>query len=708
LVQGAYSFDFDFDFDFNPFLYTIHVVQGFDFDFNPFLYTIKTRFLLKLNVKLMKKPKNNLLVTATLAMTIGINIPMTTSAFAPVEIPAIFAHLIEYQDGKMVMVDRDKDKVYPLRSETPAYTLAAMEDNISGTADGLAFNFGELNGKLYYGLINFQDGKNPFPVFFKKPAQIENGKAQVQITALSGKYDMSGWEKKGKGTLGYRVVNAQGQIIYDGRVSFVVGNGPFLVNVTFLEGPTVHNVTDNSATIAFDTNFPSTAIVNVGNQQFSASQKQRHHEVKLTGLTPDTQYDYTVTVQATSTADARQKLTNSRALALRTAPRPGSRQPFVFAYASDSRNGQGGGERNIHGTNAYIMKKIMAVAQAKNASFLQFTGDMIDGRLNNLPETRLQYRNWKRALEPFTHYMPFYATLGNHEGLFRTFDDGSEIGIEVARFPFGTESAEALFAEVFVLPENGPISEDGAKYDPNPQQPGDFPTYQENVYYYVYDNVAMVVLNTNYLFSRSFKYWFAKKGTKGNVLGGGGLHGYLMDKQLEWLGKTLNMLEADPKIDFVFVTQHTPPFPNGGHKVDDMWYDGNNEPRPHLAGKPIKRGVLEQRNIYLNHVFKHQKVVAILTGDEHNYARLKLTPNTQIYPSDWKKDKVQVTRSLWQINNGAAGAPYYAQETLPWSEQVKTFSTQNAVVFFHISGQNIRMEVVNPDTLTIIEKVKIK
>jgi len=23
-----------FDFDFNPFLYTIHVVQGFDFDFN--------------------------------------------------------------------------------------------------------------------------------------------------------------------------------------------------------------------------------------------------------------------------------------------------------------------------------------------------------------------------------------------------------------------------------------------------------------------------------------------------------------------------------------------------------------------------------------------------------------------------------------------------------------------------------------------------
>jgi len=31
--------------------------------------------------------------------------------------------------------------------------------------------------------------------------------------------------------------------------------------------------------------------------------------------------------------------------------------PFTFAYTSDSRAGSGGGERNIYGVNAYIMKK---------------------------------------------------------------------------------------------------------------------------------------------------------------------------------------------------------------------------------------------------------------------------------------------------------------------------------------------------------------
>jgi len=54
----------------------------------------------------------------------------------------------------------------------------------------------------------------------------------------------------------------------------------------------------------------------------------------------------------------------------RTAPAPGSRQPFSFAYASDSRSGYGGGERNIYGTNAQIMGRIGALACRENAAFV--------------------------------------------------------------------------------------------------------------------------------------------------------------------------------------------------------------------------------------------------------------------------------------------------------------------------------------------------
>ena len=73
-----------------------------------------------------------------------------------------------------------------------------------------------------------------------------------------------------------------------------------------------------------------------------------------------------------------------------------------------------------------------------------------------------------------------------------------------------------------------------------------------------------------------------------------------------------------------------------------------------------------------------------------------------IYPKGWDKDKIKLSRPLYQINNGAAGAPYYAQEKTPWSDNVYSFTTQNAVVFFHIDGKSVKMEVLNPDTLDTI------
>ena len=64
---------------------------------------------------------------------------------------------------------------------------------------------------------------------------------------------------------------------------------------------------------------------------------------------------------------------------------------------------------------------------------------------------------------------------------------------------------------------------------------------------------------------------------------GGNIHGYVIDNQLKWLKETLGKLEKDNHIDHVFVTIHTPFFPSGGHVYDDMWYNGNNDPRPTIA-----------------------------------------------------------------------------------------------------------------------------
>lgn len=253
--------------------------------------------------------------------------------------------------------------------------------------------------------------------------------------------------------------------------------------------------------------------------------------------------------------------------------------------------------------------------------------------------------------------------------------------------------------EAFVNPENGPEGEDGNSYDPDASTI-DFPSYKENVFYYTYDNMAMIVLNSD--------YWYAPS-LSNETSSSGGLHGYLMDNQLDWLRSTLKILEADKNIDHIFVTQHTPVFPNGGHSNDDMWYGGDNEKRPYINGIPVKKGIIERRDEYLDILINEsKKVLAVLTGDEHNYNRLLLTDKVKIHPDDYPHPKVKVSRPIYQINNGASGAPYYGQEILPWSEHTKAFSVENAVCLFYVNGKKVSMTVINPDTLNEIDEIDLR
>ena len=88
-----------------------------------------------------------------------------------------------------------------------------------------------------------------------------------------------------------------------------------------------------------------------------------------------------------------------------------------------------------------------------------------------------------------------------------------------------------------------------------------------------------------------------------------------------------------------------------------MWYGGNNAPRATVAGKPVAKGIIERRDDLLTLIQKHPKVLAVFTGDEHNYNKTRLDATVPIYPPNWDKPKVELKRPFWQINNGAAGAP---------------------------------------------------
>ena len=608
-------------------------------------------------------------------------------------VPAVYSGISEQKPSKLFFWKESRLAIRT--SEGEIFLLSPDEkylllDNFRGaphpTASGLHFDFKypDLNGVIYFGIMS-PDSRYSTPVFLGKTVEIRNGKADLNLDLLRGRYDISDWEKEGTIHLGFRVVNDSGVMLFEGRTR-LSGSGPFEMADHLLEGPFINRVRYDGATISFDTNRPLIATILVNDQQFSSPEVSTHHEIQLSDLYPN--MDYIYTLQAGS---------YEASYTLHTTPYPGSRQSFTFAYASDSRSGAGGGERSMFGVNSYMLRRVATVAAAENARFLQFTGDMISGYRNTPGTVELEYSNWKKAVEPYAHYFPVITGMGNHEALGKVFRKDNQ-WIFVDGFPYETHSAEAVYARQFVNPLNGPVSEDGAEYDPNPDTT-DFPSYSENVFYYIYDNAAVVVMNSN--------YWYAPS-IRSSPESGGNLHGYIMDNQLAWLSSTLDKLTKNSSIDHIFVTQHTPIFPNGGHVSDDMWYGGDNTPRPTIAGKPLPQGIIERRDAYLALLLKHHKVLAVLTGDEHNYNRLLLNEDMDIYPPDWDKPRLKITRPLWQINNGAAGAPYYGQETTPWMDHLKAFSTQNAVVLFDIKDRRVYMRVINPDTLELIDDTALR
>ena len=603
------------------------------------------------------------------------------------EIPAVYSNI--GTDEKGVFLQMEDRRIYAEKANDQ-FKFEDLYTAAIGTREGLSFNFKfpELNGTLYFGFINYNDGKHPQPVYFRRSSPIKIGISNIPIKRfLSGKFDMINWEKTGKGVIGYRIVTDKGNMLYDGRVAFTYSNRMFKAEPTIVEGPFINQLSHKGAIISFTTSEKVEASIQIDGKTYKNKKSAKNHEIKIDDLQASRKYAYSVSV-----ADFKYNFS------FETAPDPGSRKAFTFAYGSDSRAGNGGGERSIFGVNAYIMKKIAALAMSENVKFIQFTGDLINGYDTSRERMSLQYANWKHAVEPWWHYIPFVPGFGNHEAYNFVFNDtktGTYHAID--HFPFKDDSSESLFQDNFVLPENGPQSEDNSKYDPNANKM-DFPSYKENVYWYAYDNVAVVALNSDYFYT-----------PKGLATTSGNLHAFIMDNQMRWLQKTLKQLEKNKNIDHIFITIHTPFFPNGGHVKDDMWYNGNNIFRAVVNGQVYEKGIIERRDELLNLIVnKSKKTVAILSGDEHNYNLLTITNKMVRYPLEYPHKKLELSRTFYQINNGAAGAPYYAQEKTPWSENVRNFSTQNALVLIDVNGNKISVRVKNPDTLELIDEYVLR
>lgn len=602
------------------------------------------------------------------------------------EIPAVLSGLTYDSDGNLNLIKDGQN--YTELKKTEPYNLSQMIGNPTGTETGIMIDLQmpDFNGTVAYGPYVETD-EYPTVAFLPKDVKMTNGKALLEFKKVFTKAnDFYRFQDKGKGIIGYRIMDNNGRIIYEGRAAFQ-GKGPFEVLPTIIEGPMVNNLSQDGCVISYETQVPVKSSIKIGDKEFTDAVAATHHEIIIKGLEPATNYNYSVSYG--------NRTDNHN---FKTAAKEGSRKPFTFAFVSANRATTGGGERDFGGTNYQSTRTIMATAILNNAVFVQATGDITTGANISEDGHLMEYANYKRALEPFWFKTPIYVGFGDHEPNKKSLTDPiakKSKSIEV--FPYATQSGEATFAKAFVNPTNGPESEDGASYDPNPGKL-DFPTYKENVYYYTYDNVAMIVLNT--------EYWESKD----PLATSGCPEGYIMDQQTKWLKETMEKMEKNTNIDHIFVSIHGAAFPNGDHLADAMWWNGDNTSRAVVAGVPLSKGTIERRDEILDIcVNKSKKFIGFLSGDEHNFSFLEITPASSIYADNYSGTKLKISRSFYNINNGGGGSAPYGILTSPWSANYKYFTQPPVAALISVNGKSVTLKAISGETFgRICNDVKLR
>jgi hypothetical protein len=553
-----------------------------------------------------------------------------------------------------------------------------------------------LSGRLYAGPEFFDEHNvDYFETRYAQQVEIVSGRCLLPVKLYfdSGNVmNVNNWS--GGGVLGYRLdllrirdgrpVHAG---LFDGRVWFRYDSTGARPVVSITEGPIVALLQSDHPewmVIAAETDRRSGAHVEVeGVGTFVSPVTSTRHEIRITGLTPHTAYRYRFYA-----IDGRDTAVTPW-MPFRSAPEPGSGTAVTFAYAGDARQSPGGGDFGFLGVNRRVLARLAGDAYRRGICFFLFGGDLISGFANSIETTRMQLKSFKQGIAPFLYTTPLYSAIGNHENLLHQFDDGSRYGIGMDRWPYDTESTEAVFAQELVQPENGP--------EPLPG----LPPYRETVFTLTYGPVRLIVFNNN--------YWWTSHNRIPEF--GGSPEGYILPEQLSWIERELAKAASDTAVRYVLVLAHEPVFPGAGHVGDAMWHNGNNTVRAHMVrdgGKPqpFPMGIVDVRNRFWELVSGNPKVAAVLGSDEHNYQRLLIDAHTPVgVPALDDRDKngrlddgvLSPNRAFgqptWFIISGGAGAPYYTQQRSPWEGSLVRFTAQSHYVFFQADASRIGCRV---------------
>ena len=577
--------------------------------------------------------------------------------------------------------------------------------------DGSEVDPAHLYGTAYFGPYPFESTETRFVYRrYRRTASITAGKGSLDLAALMrAPYNSEGWTDTGQVGLRFdlRLQRAEKDRhlgIFETVIGFKKGS-PFARRPAVIEGPfvnLVHSDRPSEMVLAYvtDREIKTTAVLRKVTTKVAEPAPERsyreelaatRHELTIDELEPATTYRYRIEGENLKT----------REYQFRTAP--ASAQASVrLAYLGDTREGVGTGMSQYMGVNFDTLNRLSHIAFRHGADAMLVGGDLVNGYTSVKSDFEAQLFAWKQAMTSFWTERPVYAAMGNHEALLKVFD-----GARVDLYPYDTDSAEAVFSQIFVHPRNGPQTSDPRR-----------PTYKENVYSFRYGPVLAIAFNNNYWVSyQSEKY-------------GGSPEGYLLADQLDWIEAELERGKNAGDVRYILLYAQEPIFPNGGHVGDSMWHRGDNRVRAHVFrdGKvrPLDDGMNVVRNRFVTMVAANPKVAAVLGSDEHAYHRLLIGKDVPI--GDIRRDdrnlngRIDVdngetpskleglTHNTWYLVCGGGGAPYYAEQDAPWNEFWRSdaapklasglsgfrYSSQENVLLFDAGPEKIGVKVYNP------------
>lgn len=598
------------------------------------------------------------------------------------------------------------------------FDMTASGCNITKLQDGTTIDPAKIYGKVFIGPYPLEESEVNYTYKrFRRNRSITAGKGTLDVPyLLAAGHNSEEWTEEGQVAVRVSLnLEKEGKDLalgdYDTVVRFRKVGNTYVKVPSITEGPMVNMVTSDDTgkiVLSFKTSdavLPKVVLRDGDTTKVLTGTGGTKHEITLSGLAPAREYRYHVEF------DDGYGTYRTKIHPFKSAPEAGKGK-VKFAYTGDSREGEGGGDLNFMGVNYATLEKLANLAYQKDVDLLLEGGDLFNGYTSGPDDFRTQLYAWKQALAGLWSQKPVYAGMGNHESLLKAFTKTGSPSVQLDRWPYETESAEAVFADELVQPMNGPT-------DP----PDGRPTYKENVYSFQYGPVRFISFNNN--------YW-PVFGADSSLFGGSP-EGYVMEDQLAWIGQELKKAEEDNTVKYIVLFAHEPVVPSGGHIDDSMWYYGNNNVKAYkynpLTGlvEPAGKGIIEVRNELLKMISGNKKVAAVLGAHEHSHE--KVLVNNEVPVGDPATDDADgdgvvceegekcspladLKYATWYLVSGDAGAPYYAEEETPWNTFWKNnasacakdatsstcyyYSSQENVFIFDADSDRLSLTVYNP------------